>query len=49
MSYTRWLFDGIANPKKLIVLDKENPYRIANGTVMDVFTNPADGNFHVHS
>jgi hypothetical protein len=48
MPYSGPLFDGVHNPKKLIVLDKENPYRIANGVVMDVFTNPSDGDFHVH-
>ena len=48
MPYNGSLFDGVYEPKRLIVLDKNNPYRIANGTVMDVFTNPADGDFHVH-
>jgi hypothetical protein len=48
MPYNGSLFDGVHNPKKLIVLDKQNPYRIANGVVMDVFTNPSDGDFHVH-
>jgi hypothetical protein len=31
-----------------VVVDKKNPYRIANGTVMDVFTNPSDGDYHIH-
>ena len=48
MPYSGSLFDGVHNPKKLIVLDKESPYRIAHGVVMDVFTNPSDGDFHVH-
>jgi hypothetical protein len=48
MPYNGSLFDGVYEPKRLIVLDKNNPYRIANGTAMDVFTNPADGDFHVH-
>jgi hypothetical protein len=48
MPYNGSLFEGVHNPKKLLVLDKENPYRIANGIVMDVFTNPSDGDFHVH-
>jgi hypothetical protein len=39
MPYNGSLFDGVYEPKRLIVLDKNNPYRIANGTVMDVFTN----------
>ena len=46
--YSGSLFDGVHNPKKLVVLDKQNPYRLANGIVMDVFTNPSDGDFHVH-
>jgi hypothetical protein len=48
MPYNGSFFDGVYEPKRLIVLDKNNPYRIANGTVMDVFRNPADGDFHVH-
>jgi hypothetical protein len=46
-SYNESLFDGVYDPQKLIVLEKENLYRIANGTVMDVFTN-TDGDFYVH-
>jgi hypothetical protein len=42
------LFDGIHDPGKFIVLDQNNPYRIAKGTVMDVFTNYLDGDYHVH-
>jgi hypothetical protein len=42
------LFDGIQHLEKFVILDKKNPYRIANGTVMDVFTNPEDRDYHVH-
>ena len=42
------LFDGIDDPGKFIVLDQNNSYRIAKGTVMDVFTNYLDGDYHVH-
>lgn len=48
VNYTDSLFDGVYEPERFVVLDKENPYRIANGTVMDVFTNPSDGDHHVH-
>jgi hypothetical protein len=48
MPYNGSLFDGVYEPERLIVLDRNNPYRIANGTAMDVFTNPADGDIHVH-
>jgi hypothetical protein len=48
VNYTGSLFDGVYEPERFVVLDKENPYRIANGTVMDVFTNPSDGDYHVH-
>lgn len=41
------LFDGVFEPERFVVLDKKNPYRIANGTVTDVFTN-LDGDYHVH-
>ena len=41
-------FDGVYDPERFVVLDKKNLYRIANGTVMDVFTNPSDGDYHVH-
>lgn len=47
-NYTGSLFDGVYEPERFVVLDKENPYRIANGTVVDVFTNPSDGDYHVH-
>jgi hypothetical protein len=42
------LFDGIDNPSKFIILDEDNPYRLAKGTVMDVYTNYFDGDYHVH-
>ena len=42
------LFDGIDDPGRFIVLDQNNSYRIAKGTVMDVFTNYLDGDYHVH-
>jgi hypothetical protein len=50
IKYNGSIFDGVIEPKRLIVLDKNNhhPYRIANGTVMDVFTNPSDGDYHIH-
>jgi hypothetical protein len=47
-NYNGSLFDGVYEPERFVVLDKENPYRIANGTVMDVFTNPSDGDYHIH-
>jgi hypothetical protein len=48
INYSGSLFDGIQHLEKFVILDKKNPYRIANGTVMDVFTNPEDGDYHVH-
>ena len=42
------LFEGIHDRSKFIVLDENNPYRIAKGTVMDVYTNYFDGDYHVH-
>jgi hypothetical protein len=48
MNYNGSLFDGVYEPERFIVLDEKNPYRIANGTVMDVFTNPSDGDYHIH-
>ncbi len=48
VNYNGSLFDGVYKPERFLVLDKDNPYRIANGTVMDVFTNPSDGDYHVH-
>lgn len=41
------LFTGVWSPQRLIVLDKVDPYRIARGTVAEVFTN-IDGDYHVH-
>ena len=48
VNYNGSLFAGLYEPERFVVLDKENPYRIANGTVMDVFTNPSDGDYHIH-
>lgn len=45
--YNGSLFKGVHSPERFNVLDKQSPYRIANGTVMDVFTN-LDGDYHVH-
>jgi hypothetical protein len=42
------LFNGVEHLDKFVLLDKKNPYRTANGTVMDVFTNPDDRDYHVH-
>jgi hypothetical protein len=47
MPYNESLFNGVHSPERFNVLDKQSPYRIANGTVMDVFTN-LDGDYHVH-
>ena len=46
--YNESLFNGVDAPERFNLLDKQIPYRIANGTVMDVFTNPEDGDYHVH-
>jgi hypothetical protein len=48
MNYNGSLFDGVYEPERFVVLDEKNPYRIANGTVMDIFTNPSDGDYHIH-
>jgi hypothetical protein len=48
VNYNGSLFNGVYEPERFVVLDKENPYRFANGTVMDVFINPSDGDYHVH-
>ncbi|HEU4822661.1 MAG TPA: hypothetical protein VFS97_04490 [Nitrososphaeraceae archaeon] len=48
INYNGSLFDGVYEPERFVVLDKKNPYRITNGTVMDVFTNPSDGDYHIH-
>lgn len=48
INYNGSLFDGVHEPERFVLLDKKNPYRIANGTVMDVFTNPLDGDYHIH-
>jgi hypothetical protein len=47
MPYNGSLFNGVHTPERFNVLDKQSPYRIANGIVMDVFTN-LDGDYHVH-
>ena len=47
MQYNESLFNGVHDPQRFNVLDRQSPYRIANGTVMDVFTN-VDGDYHVH-
>jgi hypothetical protein len=48
INYNGSLFDGVYEPERFVVLDKKNPYRITNGTVMDAFTNPSDGDYHIH-
>ena len=48
INYNRSLFDDVYDPERFVILDNKNPYRIANGTVMDVFTNPSDGDYHIH-
>lgn|GEM_PF-2905133 len=47
MPYSGQLFKGVWEPDRLILLDKNNPYRLANGTVAEVFTN-LDSDYHVH-
>lgn len=47
MPYSSELMEGVWGPSRLIVLDRENPYRIANGTVAEVFS-MVDGDYHVH-
>lgn len=47
MPYTGELIEGVWGPSRLIILDKQNPYRIANGTVAEVFAT-GDGDYHVH-
>ncbi|MGH9877210.1 MAG: hypothetical protein ACRD5H_06190 [Nitrososphaerales archaeon] len=47
MPYTADLFEGVWSPARLIVQDIEEPYRIANGTVAEVFAS-TDGDYHVH-
>jgi len=47
MPYSSELMEGVWAPSRLIVLDRENPYRIANGTVAEVFS-MVDGDYHVH-
>jgi hypothetical protein len=48
LNYNSSLFVGIQHLEKFVILDKKNPYQIVNGTVMNVFTNPEDGDHHVH-
>jgi len=45
--YNGELMEGVWNPSRLVLLDKENPYKIANGTVTEVIAMP-DGDYHVH-
>ena len=45
--YNGLLFNRAHTPERFNVLDEQSPYRIANGTVMDVFTN-LDGDYHVN-
>jgi hypothetical protein len=47
MPYADQLFKGVYEPDRLVVLDRDSPYRLANGTVAEVFTN-IDGDYHVH-
>jgi hypothetical protein len=47
MPYRGELFDGVWVPNRLILLDKDNPYRLANGMVAEVFPT-GDGEYHVH-
>jgi hypothetical protein len=47
MPYTGQLFEGVYESGRLVLLDRGNPYRLANGTVAEVFTN-IDGDYHVH-
>lgn len=42
------LTEGVEDPERLKILDPENPYRTAKGTVVDVFENPEDGDWHIH-
>jgi hypothetical protein len=48
MPYNWSLFNGVNVSERFNLLDRQSPYRIANGTVMDVFTNPEDRDYHVH-
>jgi len=47
MPFTGELMEGVWGPRRLIILDTQDPYRIANGTVAEVFGN-IDGDYHVH-
>jgi hypothetical protein len=47
MPYAGQLFKGVYEPSRLVLLDRDSPYRLANGTVAEVFTN-IDGDYHVH-
>jgi len=47
MPYEGDLMDGVWGPSRLIILDKENPYRLVNGTVAEVIR-AGDGDYHVH-
>jgi hypothetical protein len=38
----------VKDHNRFVIIDKKNSYRIANWTVIDVFTNPEDGDYHAH-
>ncbi|MBI5047080.1 hypothetical protein HZC07_05120 [Candidatus Micrarchaeota archaeon] len=47
-NYSGSLFQGMKEVDRLSILDSQNPYRTVRGRVVDVFTNPEDGDWHVH-
>lgn len=47
LPYEEEVMEGVWGPRRLIILDTENPYRVANGTVAEVFR-MGDGDYHVH-
>ncbi len=47
-NYSGELMQGVHNPSRLRIFDENDPYRIARGTVVDVFDNPEDGDWHIH-
>ena len=47
LPYSGELMEGVWGPGRLIVLDTQSPYKIANGTVVEVFRT-GDGDYHVH-
>ena len=46
LPYEGEVMEGVWGPRRLIILDNENPYRVANGTVAEVFR-MGDGDYHV--